>query len=191
MKCPTHPEFDPQNRTQFESSRKFMDCRVCCGLHYGALPIGDFGGEYHASPRDKDVAKTILGPMDLEQFGHARHSLGHDFHMSDGPSWRADAETRTIYFDRTFGEHALKEFKKYKCRVAIRTWSEPTLKEIGTVKGEKETSFILTIGSADQALVLTLKQGMTVPELREAFSDFGSQLFDIPKDGATEQVFPG
>lgn len=189
MRCPNHPEFDPTNDTQFKSSRKYLDCRVCGRLHNGVRRIGDFNGEYVATARDKATARVVLGPMDLEQFGRARFSFGHDYHMSDGPSWHADSETRTIYFERDMSQHALESFQKeYNCRVASLEWHEP---KVVAVESEKQVDVVvlnLTIGNAGQPLKLELRQGMTVSEVANVLDQLKSQLRDVPKDDIVEHI---
>jgi hypothetical protein len=188
MQCPSHPEFDPKNEKQFEGNRKYLDCRVCCGLHYGTKPIGHFNGEYVANARDKATARVVLGPMDLEQFGHARYSFGFAYHMSDGPSWHADRETRTIYFERDMSSRALESFKQYNCRVASLKWSEPKVMALDTEKQTDAVVLILKIGSVGQQLKLKLKEGMTVSEVANAFDQLMTQLRDVPKDNVVEKV---
>lgn len=189
MRCKKHPKFDPQDDKQFEIHSEFRNCLVCCGLNDGTKRIGDYPGEYRASQSDIEEAKMIIGPMNLEKFGHVRSSLGYDYHMSDGPMWCVDEKTRTIYLEGVLDPSRLEEFRdKYKIKVRVRSWTEPKLKQVKVSANQKNVHCLrMRFGDSDTEISLCIKTGMTVKEVRQQVSEFLQNLDSIPNDGVKEE----
>jgi len=182
VQCKEHPEFDPYNESQFKQE-KYYKCMTCCGLYYGTKHIGHYPGEHVTNKSDKANATTRLGPMNLEQFGHVRYSLGYDFRMSDGPSWCADEKSRTIYFDRKL-DKPLQErlIKESGCEIIQRKWIEPKIVSME----KRENDLIVTFGVTKTETTLGLKAGMTVPAVRKELWRFMTELGNIPKENIVE-----
>lgn len=180
--CLKHPDFKP-----FESdwNGASKDCHTCCGLHYGAKKIGYYSGECSLKQYDVNNARLKIGPMSLEQFGHIRFSLGFDYHMSDGPSWNADNETRTIYFTEELHESQIKEFQKeYGCKISKIDWSLPRVSFVDAEKKDGEVTVFVTIGENNITSSCTLKNGMTAVEIFRELDKL--KFFDIPNDSIKE-----
>jgi hypothetical protein len=188
MRCKDHPEFDPRDKSQ--QGRENKECPVCCALHHGVEYIGSYGGEHKASKHHIDRAKIKIGPMNLEQFGHVRFALGWDYHFEDSaPSWYVDEEAMTIYLSDGLDNKRIEEFRdEYKCKVFSRQWTEPKLTSINFATSEEEKSSVLsmTFGDSNTVVSVTIKDGMTGEEVRDALDKLTSNLFDLPKDNVME-----
>ena len=180
-RCKKHPKYNPKNELNGDS----VNCMVCNGLHSGSRPIGDFSGEYEADKSDINRAKTKIGPLSLEQFGHIRFDFGFDYHQDDGPSWHADRKTKMIYLDEELSPQTQKKLsKKYKCKVNSISWMEPkvaSLSALSDPKG-KASTLLMTFGESKKSISFTVKEGMTVEELQESVSQLSFELIDVPKD---------
>jgi hypothetical protein len=185
MRCKKHPSFNPKGDFEGES----LDCGVCCGLHYGAQPIGHFGGEFNADKREIDRAKTKIGPLNLEQFGHVRFSLAFDSHHDDGPSWYVDEKTKTIYLDCELSPRKKKELiKECKCKIVLLTWTEPKITSVAiSTKRKKEANTLsMIIGESNTKISFTVKVGMTIEEACTETWNFLNKLNNVPKDAVHE-----
>lgn len=122
-RCKKHPNYNPFDILQNEKFNK--DCETCYNLHYGAKRIGHFSGEFNADSHDISNARTKIGPLNLEQLGIIRYSLGWDYHFEDvAPMWYIDEKTSIIYLNEKLNDNRIQEFRKMKCKISTLEWKK-------------------------------------------------------------------
>jgi len=190
MRCKKHPKYNPfsdLHRDDYDT-----DCEVCCDLYNGAQPIGEFPGEFEADKDSIKEAKTILGPMNLAQFGSIRFDFSWDYHYDDdAPMWHVNKKTRTIYLDNELSAVEQKKIiKEYKCRIRLRSWREPKLTSVVAKSDPTNTTSTLSMifGESNKKVLLALKVGMAADDVHRELSKALDSLHKVPKDRILEKI---